>query len=48
MPAAAALLAGAGLGAWLGARYLDRVPELWLLRGFILLLVFTVARLAIT
>ncbi|HEY5727977.1 MAG TPA: TSUP family transporter [Acidimicrobiia bacterium] len=48
LPAAAALLAGAGLGAWLGAHYLDRVPELWLLRGFILLLLFTVARLAIT
>jgi uncharacterized protein len=47
VPAALALVAGAALGAWLGARYLDRVSELWLLRGFILLMVFTVARLAV-
>jgi uncharacterized membrane protein YfcA len=48
VPAAAALLAGAMAGAWLGARYLDRIPELWLLRAFIVLLAFTVVRLVVT
>ena len=48
VPAALLLVAGAALGAWLGARFLDRVPELWLLVAFILLLVFTVVRLVVT
>lgn len=48
IPAALVLVTGATLGAWLGARHLDRIPELWLLRGFILLMVFTAARLALT
>jgi uncharacterized membrane protein YfcA len=46
--AALLLLAGAGLGAWFGARHLDRIPELWLLRAFIVVLAFSVVRLTWT
>jgi uncharacterized membrane protein YfcA len=44
-PAAAALFAGAGLGAYGGARVMHRVPQLWLARGFFALLVVAAVRM---
>lgn len=45
-PAAALLGAGAMAGAWLGAHYLDRVPERLLAMGFVALLLISAARMA--
>ncbi len=45
-PAAAALGVGAIVGAWLGARYLDRIPERWLTIAFVIVLLAASIRLA--
>ncbi len=44
-PAAAALFAGAGVGAYLGARLIARIPAIWLTRAFVGLMVVAAARL---
>lgn len=44
-PAAVALFAGAGLGAFVGARVMPRVSSLWLSRGFFVLLVVAAVRM---
>lgn len=46
--ASAGLLSvGAACGAWLGARYLDRVPERALRRAFVAVIVLAAVRLAL-
>jgi uncharacterized membrane protein YfcA len=44
-PAAAALFAGAGLGAILGTRVIDRISPIWLSRAFVAVLLVSAARL---
>ncbi len=44
-PAALALFAGAGVGAYGGARFIARIPELWLARAFVSLMVVAAVRL---
>ncbi len=44
-PAALALFAGAGFGAFAGARLVGRIPELWLARAFVTLMLVAAARL---
>ena len=46
--AAPVLLAGGAAGAVMGARLLGKVSAAWLNRGFVVLLLITAARLAIT
>lgn len=46
-PAAGWLGAGSIAGAWLGARYLDHVPERWLTIAFVVLLLLSALRLGI-
>ena len=46
-PAAAALFAGAGLGAVLGARFIDRISGRWLTRAFVLVLAVSAVRLLV-
>ncbi len=41
------IFAGAGVGAWLGARAMARIPAVWLARIFVLFAVLTAARLAL-
>lgn len=43
--AAFALLGGAGVGAYAGARLMARIPPLWLARGFFVLLVVAAVRM---
>ena len=43
--AAAALFAGAGVGAYWGARFMARIPPVLLARGFFVLLVFASVRM---
>jgi uncharacterized membrane protein YfcA len=45
--AALALLAGAAVGAYTGARLMARIPPLWLARGFFALLVIAAVRMFI-
>ena len=45
--AAALIFAGAGVGAWAGARYLDRIPERGLTIAFTVVMVVAAVRLAI-
>lgn len=47
-PAATALGAGAVVGAWAGARYLDRIPERWLTITFVIVLLSAAVRLAVS
>ena len=44
---AAWIFAGAGLGAFVGARSLDRIPEVWLTRTFTVVLLIAAVRLYI-
>ena len=46
-PTAVALFAGAGIGALIGARVIDRISAEWLARAFLLLLVVSAVRLLI-
>ncbi len=46
-PAAGYLFAGSAAGAYLGARNLERIPEIWLTRAFVVLLFVAAIRLAI-
>jgi uncharacterized membrane protein YfcA len=46
-PSAAALFVGAGVGAWLGARTIDRISSVWLTRTFVAVLVVSAVRLLI-
>ena len=46
-PAAAALLVGSGVGAFLGARAMSRIPAVWLTRGFFVVLVTAAVRMLI-
>ena len=41
------LIAGAMLGAWLGASYRERIPETVLQRGFALFMVLVAARIVV-
>ncbi len=43
--AAVALFAGAGLGAYAGARVIARIPAVWLRRAFVALLLLAAVRL---
>ncbi len=45
--AAGIVFAGSGLGAWLGARYLGKVPERALTLAFTVVMLFAAARLAL-
>ncbi len=45
--AALYLVAGASAGAWIGAHYLDRISEVWLLRVFTVVMALTAARLVL-
>ncbi len=45
--AAAIMFLGAGLGAYLGARLLSFIPEIWLAAAFVALALISVARLAL-
>ncbi len=45
--AAALLGLGAVVGAWLGARFLHLIPERWLSRAFVVLLLAAAARMAL-
>ncbi len=44
-PAALALFAGAGVGAYGGARLIARIPEVWLARAFVALMAVAAVRL---
>ena len=44
-PAAAALFAGAGVGAYYGARFMGRLSPVWLARAFVLVLVVAAVRM---
>ena len=46
--AAGVLVTGSALGAWLGARYVHRIPERWLTAGFALLVLVAAARLGLS
>lgn len=43
--AAALVFSGAAVGAWAGARFLHRVPEVWLMRVFTLVMILSAVRL---
>ena len=45
--AASALLGGAAVGAYAGARLMARIPEVWLARGFFTLLVAAALRMVV-
>lgn len=44
--AAAGLAIGSVVGAWVGARSIHRVPTVWLMRAFVVVLLVAAARLA--
>ncbi len=43
--AAALVFSGAAVGAWAGARFLHRIPEVWLMRVFTVVMILSAIRL---